>query len=145
MIIKLTATRTNNSILMEKQNDILKLEDVKVLVDAFYAKVQQDELLAEIFNNKIQDNWPVHLDKMYRFWQTVLLYEHTYSGSPFPPHAHLPVDVSHFDRWLKLFFETIDENFTGEKAEEAKWRSEKMAEMFQIKINYFKNQKNKPT
>jgi hemoglobin len=35
-----------------------------------------------------------------------------------------------------LFFETIDENFSGEKAEEAKFRATKMAEMFQLKIAY---------
>jgi hemoglobin len=68
-----------------------------------------------------------------------LLEERTYFGSPFPPHAKLPVEKAHFDRWLKLFEETLDENFSGTKAEEAKWRAEKMAEMFQHKIAYFRN------
>lgn len=120
-------------------NDILNIEDVKLLVNTFYDKVRNDNLLAEIFNDRIQDNWQVHLEKMYRFWQTVLLNEHTYYGSPFPPHAKLPVVQIHFDRWLFLFFETIDEKFEGEKAKEAKWRAEKMAEMFYHKIEYFKN------
>jgi hemoglobin len=77
---------------------------------------------------------------MYRFWQTVLLGEHTYMGSPFPPHANLPVDKSHFDQWLKLFKETLDEFFRGEKANEAKWRADKMAEMFQLRLSYFREQ-----
>ena len=76
---------------------------------------------------------------MYRFWQTVLLDEHTYFGSPFPPHAQLPVDTSHFQTWMEFFTETIDELFTGEKAEEAKWRAGKMAEMFESKIEHYKN------
>ena len=55
-----------------------------------------------------------------------------------PPHARLPVEWKHFDRWLKLFCENIDAQFKGEKAQEAKWRAEKMADMFQSKIEYYK-------
>lgn len=121
------------------KNDILKIEDIELLVNAFYTKVREDHLLAAIFNERIQDRWPIHLEKMYRFWQTVLLSEHTYYGSPFLPHAKLPVDKEHFDRWISLFYTTIDENFSGEKANEAKWRAEKMAEMFYNKIIYYRN------
>lgn len=124
--------------------DILNLDDVKILVDSFYEKVRKDELLSGIFNGIIQDKWSIHLDKMYRFWQTVLLKEHTYQGSPFSPHARLPIDVNHFNRWKKLFYATVDEHFTGEKADEAKWRAEKMAEMFQMKIAYYKDKPSAP-
>ncbi|MEC8832146.1 MAG: group III truncated hemoglobin [Bacteroidota bacterium] len=121
---------------MTKTKEVESLEEIKQLVDLFYGKVRKDEILADIFNGVIADNWPAHLQKMYRFWQTVLLQEHTYQGSPFAPHAQLPVNAKHFGRWKKLFFETIDENFHGEKAKEAKFRAEKMAEMFQLKISY---------
>ena len=56
--------------------DILYLDDVKKVVDCFYDKVRNDEQLKDVFNNVIQDRWPAHLEKMYRFWQTVLLDEH---------------------------------------------------------------------
>ena len=125
--------------MQEKQRDIITLSDVKKLVDTFYGKIQQDALLAPIFNERIQDRWPEHLEKMYRFWQTVLLDEQTYSGSPFLPHAKLPVDESHFREWMKIFTQTIDELFSGAKATEAKWRAAKMAEMFQIKIDHYRN------
>jgi hemoglobin len=100
--------------------EILNIDDIKLLVDSFYSKVKEDELLADIFNHKIQDRWSIHLEKMYRFWQTVLLDQHTYNGSPFAPHANLPIEKEHFERWILLFYKTIDENFTGEKAKEAK-------------------------
>ena len=119
---------------MEKS--ILNIADIKLLVDSFYTKVREDKVLAPIFNSVIKDNWDKHLEKMYRFWQTVLLKEHTYFGSPFVPHAHLPVSSTHFETWLKFFKEAVDENFVGEKAIEAKWRAAKMAEMFQHKIAY---------
>src|SRR5680860_1279412 len=103
------------------KNEILNIGDVKQLVDTFYDKVREDALLNPIFNNVIQEHWPEHLEKMYKFWQTILLEEHTYFGSPFVPHAKLPVEKEHFDRWLQLFFSNIDDQFKGEKAEEAKW------------------------
>src|ERR1700712_2790061 len=103
-----------------QQTEILTLADIKVLVDTFYERIRTDALLAPVFNERIRDNWPQHLEKMYRFWQTVLLDEHTYFGSPFMSHAQLPVGHEHFAAWLKLFNKTVDELFTGLKAEEAK-------------------------
>lgn len=129
---------------MAEEKDILTIADCKTLVDQFYGKVREDTMIGPIFNERIQDRWPEHLEKMYRFWQTVLLDDHTYFGSPFPPHANLPVEWQHFERWLQLFNETIDELFSGKVAEEARWRAKKMAEMFNIKIQYFKNSENKP-
>ncbi|HEY6437475.1 MAG TPA: group III truncated hemoglobin, partial [Ignavibacteriaceae bacterium] len=105
---------------MQDRTDILNIEDVRKLVDAFYGKVRENEMLSPIFNERIQDKWPIHLQKMYNFWQTVLLGEHTYFGSPFPPHAKLPIEHGHFEEWMKLFAQTVDELFAGEKAKEAK-------------------------
>ena len=122
-----------------KKNDILSGADVKLMVDAFYGKVRGDDLLAPVFDAVIRDNWPAHLEKMYRFWGTVLLGQSTYNGSPFRPHAFLPVDEKHFDRWISIFNETVDELFAGEVAAEAKWRGRKMASLFNHKINYIKN------
>ena len=116
------------------QHDILNLDDIKLMVNTFYGKVREDQLLGPVFNGRIQDRWPEHLEKMYRFWQTVLLEEHTYYGAPFPPHAKLQVEHLHFERWMQLFDQTVDELFSGEKAEEAKWRGKKMAQIFEVKI-----------
>ncbi|MFD2099122.1 group III truncated hemoglobin [Flagellimonas iocasae] len=121
---------------MVQKKEITSLEEIILLVDLFYGKVRSDDLLGHIFERLIKDNWEAHLKKMYKFWQTVLLAEHTYFGSPFAPHAKLPVQSAHFNRWKLLFFETVDENFMGEKAAEAKFRAEKMAEIFQLKIHH---------
>ena len=121
------------------KNDIQNLVDIQLLVDTFYNKIREDHLLKDIFNNKIQDRWPEHLTKMYSFWQTVLLEEHTYYGSPFVPHAKLPIDLEHFDQWLLLFTETVDDLFEGEKAEKAKWQGNRMAQMFHSKITFYNN------
>lgn len=123
---------------MNSRTDILTLEDVTELVNTFYDKVRQNDLLGPVFNDRIADKWPEHLEKMYRFWQTILLEEHTYFSRPFPPHATMPIDGSHFQQWMALFTQTVDELFEGGKAEEAKWRAGKMAALFQSKIEYIK-------
>lgn len=124
--------------------DITTIDDTRRLVDAFYGKVRMDGLIGPIFIGAIRDNWPAHLDKMARFWQTVLLEEQTYYGSPFPPHAHMPLEARHFEAWLGLWNATVDELFEGAKAMEAKWRAAKMAEMFLAKITYYRNSSEKP-
>ena len=113
---------------------IRTIEDVRLLVDTFYGRARLDELVGPIFNDTIQDRWPEHLAKLYTFWQTILLGEHTYYGSPFMPHSQLPVDKTHFDRCLQLFHATLNDLFTGPKADEAKQRSILMAQMFQFKL-----------
>ncbi len=124
--------------------DIISIQDIRLLVDTFYSNIRADEKLGPIFNERIGDNWPEHLEKMYRFWQTILLDEYTYQGRPFPPHANLPVDASHFKQWLTIFEKTVKENFEGEKANEAIWRAGKMAEMFNYKINYIRENNSTP-
>jgi hemoglobin len=126
------------------KNDISNLPDIELLVNTFYSSIRADKHLGPIFNERIGDKWPEHLEKMYRFWQTILLDEYTYQGRPFPPHANLPVDESHFKQWLAIFEQTVKENFEGEKANEAIWRAGKMAEMFNYKINYMRENNTTP-
>jgi hemoglobin len=123
---------------MTAPQDITSFDDIKLLVNSFYSQVQKDDFIGPIFNAKIGDRWPEHLEKMYRFWQTILLEVHSYSGSPFPPHKHLPVEKEHFDRWMNIFTTTVDSLFQGPIADEAKLRAKNMAEMFNYKITYFR-------
>jgi hemoglobin len=123
------------------KKDIENMVDIRFLVDTFYGRIREDNLLAPIFDHQIGDRWPEHLEKMYRFWQTVLLDEHTYYGSPFPPHAGLQVEREHFVRWLSVFCNTVDNAFEGEKATKAKEQGERMAAMFHSKITYYKTGK----
>ncbi|GAA4139582.1 group III truncated hemoglobin [Sphingobacterium kyonggiense] len=129
---------------MKELTDIKTIEDIQLLVNTFYDRIRKNELLGPIFDGIIQNKWPEHLEKMYRFWQTVLLEEHTYFGSPFPPHAKMPVNKTHFDQWVGLFSMTVDELFVGETANRAKWQGERMATMFQYKIAYYQDQNGQP-
>lgn len=121
--------------------ELTNLDDIRMMVDSFYHKVREDDLLQAIFNNTIEERWPEHLEKMYRFWQTLLLEEHTYHGAPFAPHAVMPLTQQHFQRWLELFHATVDELFAGEKAELAKERGSRIAEVFLAKMQYLESVK----
>lgn len=105
-------------------NDIISKSDVARLVNEFYGKVLQDESLKPFFEGL---DFEVHKPKMIHFWSFVLLDEPNYKTNVTEKHMRMPLEQKHFDRWMELFIETIDELFTGEKAEMAKQRAATIA------------------
>lgn len=115
------------------KKEIEGIEDIKVFVNDFYTRVRDDELIGPVFMEKIAD-WQPHLDKMYAFWNAALFGVPGFRGNPFAKHAPLKIDRPHFDRWLELFYATIDERFEGFIADDAKKRAELMANMFLYRL-----------
>ena len=115
--------------------DILNRNDIEKLVDRFYEQVQANSLLAPVFSHV---DWPKHLPVMYNFWSSMLFGELTYRGNPFEKHIHLNIGAEHFEQWLKLFTETVDQHFTGSNAEEIKQRAHSIAGIFQHKLGLIK-------
>ena len=113
------------------KNDINTRSDIEKLVNDFYGKVQNDQLLGPVFRHV---DWSHHLPVMYDFWSSILLGDQSYRGNPLQKHLPLPIEGKHFDQWLKLFTETVNENFAGDKAEEVKMRAESIAGIFQLKL-----------
>ncbi len=114
--------------------DIVSEENIRLMVDTFYNHVRQDDLIGPIFEQVVSD-WEAHLPKMYQFWQKLLFDTGDYSGNPYQKHLDLPVEKAQFSRWLKLFSETIDANFRGPTAEEAKRLAKNIACSFQIRLD----------
>lgn len=104
--------------------EIEQTEDVALLVHTFYDKLIADELVSHFFKDL---DLAEHLPKIVRFWSFILLDEPGYSANMMEKHAKLDLNEAAFDRWLKLFHETVDQFFTGEKAELAKQRSSLIA------------------
>lgn len=119
---------------MEIKHDIQGPEDIKRMVDDFYDRVAQDDLLAPIFNFRLSTYWVPHLEKMYLFWNAALFGVKGYMGNPFAKHATMPVEAAHFERWLSLFTQTVEAHFAGPMAEEAKRRALIMATTFERRI-----------
>lgn len=108
--------------------------DVNQLVNAFYARIRKDDLLGPIFNAHIpEERWPAHLDKLTDFWETNLFGVAAFKGSPTRVHVQMDynlghtIEQTHFAHWLKLWYTTVDELFTGERAERAKQAASNMA------------------
>jgi hemoglobin len=81
---------------------------IERLVRTFYGRVQQDPLLAPIFDAAVED-WEAHIQTLCKFWSSVALMTGRYSGRPMAAHAPLPVERQHFLRWLALFEATARE------------------------------------
>jgi hemoglobin len=94
--------------------------DVHELVQTFYQKVMEDELISPFFKRL---NFEEHLPKMEFFWRFVLLDESGYTTSVTDKHMHMRLTEEHFNRWISLFNQTLDELFIGEKVELAKQRA----------------------
>jgi hemoglobin len=111
--------------------DITSRKDVELLVDRFYDKVKSDPLLSPVFSHV---DWPKHLPLMCDFWALTLLGEPGYRINMTQKHLSLPIQAEHFSQWLSLFNSTVDENFSGDKADEAKSRAYSMAVVIQVKL-----------
>ncbi|HET9744362.1 MAG TPA: group III truncated hemoglobin [Chitinophagaceae bacterium] len=113
-------------------------EAIELLVNSFYKKVKQDDLLAPIFNNAEYFSWDVHIPIMVNFWETLLLHTASYRGNTMQKHIDLhrrtPLTPELFERWKLLFYSTLHELFEGEGVAEARKRVEAISGLMQYKI-----------
>lgn len=90
---------------------------VRALVDQFYGKVRDDELLGPVFYLALGDDWGPHLDKLTEFWSTMVLGTRAFRGNVYGTHMALEgIDPEHFERWLDLFEQTVHALFEPEAA-----------------------------
>ena len=112
-------------------NDISSKVDISLLVHEFYGKVLKDDQLSPFFMDL---DFEVHMPKMIHFWSFALLNEPGYTTNVVEKHLNLPLREVHFERWLNLFNETIDEHFSGEIANQAKQRAQLIGWTIKSKI-----------
>jgi hemoglobin len=118
--------------------DIASRKDIEHLVNEFYTKVRQDETLGYIFDDVMKIDWDHHIPILVDFWETILLDTGSYTrnamGEHFKVNQLVKLEGKHFSTWLSLFDSTVDENFTGEKAELAKKRAHAVASVMLLKM-----------
>ncbi len=124
---------------METKSDIESKEDVLRLVTLFYEKAIPDEVIGHFFTKVVQLDFEKHIPLIAEFWLGILLGNSEYKGNPMEAHVKLnqrsPLEQKHFDRWLALWKQTIAENFSGPKADEAASRAETIAQLMLYKLN----------
>ena len=117
------------------KGDLRNKEDIRLLIDTFYQRVKNDELLSPIINEKNIPNWSDHITVVCEFWEAALLNKSARPGEAAQKHLELPLTSHHFDRWVTLFHLTLDDLYAGHVAEEAKFQAHKMAEVFRTKLH----------
>lgn len=120
------------------KKDIENINDITKLVNAFYSKVVEDEIIGYIFKNAPGFSFEKHIPIMITFWETLLFGNISYKGNPMLKHIELnkiiPLHKEHFDQWLTVWEATIRERFSGKNADEAITRAKNIGGLMQYKI-----------
>ncbi len=128
------------------RKDIENRDDLVVILDSFYKKAFGDELIGHFFTEVVPLDLETHIPVIADFWESVVFNARGYRKNVMEVHQHIhnlsKIKKEHPDRWVKLFTETIDENFEGDRTELMKQRATSIATLMDIKLNH--NQINQP-
>ncbi len=119
-------------------HDITTRADIERLTRAFYGKALVDTMIGYLFTDVAHLDLEAHLPDIADFWETILLGGDAYRGGAFAVHADLhaksPLRGGHFNRWVALWTQTVDDLFAGENAEEAKRHAQRVASAFHRRL-----------
>jgi hemoglobin len=110
--------------------NVVNESSISVLVDRFYTRVRQDDILGPVFAREIGDQWEPHLETMRAFWSSLMLASGRYKGNPMMTHLLLlpRIGAEHFERWLGIWKQTTAELFPPETAAIFVRKAQSMAE-----------------
>ena len=118
----------------QKFNQVTE-ENIKILVDEFYADIKNDQTLGPIFNREIGDGWASHMPRMYDFWSSVMLKSGRYQGRPVPVHMKIEgLSTERFSHWLKMFHGKARELYEKEIADIYVEKSNMIAQSLQLAV-----------
>jgi hemoglobin len=121
--------------------DIETRDDCERLVRTFYGAALEDPIIGWIFTDVARLDLEAHIPVLTDFWDTLLLGARSYDRGAFHPHATLhakvPLRAGHFDRWLALWYETLNELFAGPRAEAAKAHAFRLANAFRSRLEAY--------
>lgn len=111
--------------------DLDSPEHVHAFVDAFYARVFADPVLAPIFFDVARIDVERHLGLIRAYWEKLLLGSNGYQRHTMnihrAIHAARALQERDFEHWLMHFRATLDEGFDGPRAERAWWVAQNVA------------------
>jgi hemoglobin len=124
---------------MAIKKDIADREDIHTLIRRFYEKVLQDKTIGIIFTEVFPIQWEHHIPLITDFWESLLLDKQQYKKNVMEIHlkmnATYPFTDEHFNAWLTLFNDTVDELFEGNIASLARKRANGIAGLMKYKMN----------
>ncbi len=119
--------------------DIKTRTDIQQIVMTFYEKVHHEPALAPIFEMP-ESEWERHITRVVNFWENWLFQTGSYQGGMM--WVHLQANEKHrltterFERWLALWFLTVDSLFEGENATFVKNKALEIGQIMNAKFNY---------
>ncbi len=118
--------------------DIENRQDLEALMVSFYSVAIIDEVIGHFFTKVVPLDLDKHIPLITDFWETVIFDKAAYRGNVFGVHENIHTlfafEDKHFERWVALFKQTVDELFSGSNAEKIKQRGESIATVMRIKL-----------
>ena len=118
--------------------DIQTREDLHLLMSEFYKKLLADDKISFIFTEVAKIDLEPHLWELVDFWEQILFDTGSYRKNVMQLHMDInqksKLSGEHFTIWLHYFNTTIDENFSGQTAENMKTRALSIATVMKIKM-----------
>ncbi|MGH3969449.1 MAG: group III truncated hemoglobin [Mycobacterium sp.] len=111
--------------------DLIDRVDVEALLQRFYGRVLDDEVLGEPFTMVRTKGLDAHIPVMADFWETMLFRAGRYRGKVLDAHRRVhdrtTLSGRQFLRWLTIWNDTVDEMYRGPVAEHAKVQAARVA------------------
>lgn len=110
--------------------------DIDKLIVEFYKVVIYDPEIGHHFDGlDLARHIPIICD----FWEKILFGNPVYFNNPLTVHQKLherfPLWPEHFLRWVEIFSQTVDELYSGEMADLAKFRARTIADSLDQRLN----------
>jgi hemoglobin len=106
--------------------------DLRGVLEAFYAALGRDPLLAPYF---AELNMAAHLPRIADFWSTLLFRSGRYDGNVFRPHLAMPgLAAPHFARWLDALEAAVRAAHAGPNAERMLDLAHRIAWSMQLRL-----------
>ncbi|MBT6439621.1 MAG: group III truncated hemoglobin [Flavobacteriales bacterium] len=122
-------------------NDISNSDDLAFLMREFYSKLLTDKTVGYIFTDVAKLNLESHLPTLTLFWTNTLFHTGGYKANVVQVHKNLdalePLTPKHFEQWMGLLDNTIDEHFQGELADKMKLKAKQIGMTIQAKLGHY--------
>ncbi|BCS32419.1 hypothetical protein TBR22_A16330 [Luteitalea sp. TBR-22] len=118
--------------------DLATRADIDVLLRRFYSRAMADDLIGYLFTEVAHLDLDHHLPRIGNFWEQLLFQRPVYVGQPiavhFPLHEAATLQPAHFQRWWRLWDESIASLFEGPMADQARTRAATISESMQYRL-----------
>ncbi|WP_010180608.1 group III truncated hemoglobin [Aquimarina agarilytica] len=118
--------------------DIQNRTDLELIFNSFYKKAIADASIGYFFTEIIPIDLETHLPIILDFWEYNLFHKGTYSKNLLEIHKNIhvksPMQYAHFDQWIHLLNETVDNHFSGLISNKLKTNALSIATVMKTKV-----------